>query len=123
MPIRQAKVEDASQFVALFKHLSVETHFMLLEPGEPSATVEQQANAFEHATRTDSGATFVCEEEGQLLGFISGRRGVGRRQAHCHIWMGILQAWVGRGFGRALVESIEGWAQFERVSPPRTHPC
>ena len=25
--------------------------------------------------------------------------------------MGVLQAWVGRGIGRSLLEAVEGWAQ------------
>jgi GNAT superfamily N-acetyltransferase len=25
--------------------------------------------------------------------------------------MGVLQAWVGRGIGRSLLEALEGWAQ------------
>ena len=48
----------------------------------------------------------------ELIGFVTGRRGVGRRQAHSiYIAMGVLQAWVGRGIGRSLLEALEGWAQ------------
>ena len=28
-----------------------------------------------------------------------------------YIVMGVLQAWVGRGIGRSLLEALEGWAQ------------
>ena len=112
MQIRKAKVQDAPAFVALFRRLNSETAFMLFEPGEALVTVEQQEQIFEHAARTDSGVTFVCEEAGELIGFVSGRRGAVRRQAHCfYIVMGILQAWVGRGLGRSLLEELEAWAQ------------
>jgi GNAT superfamily N-acetyltransferase len=33
-------------------------------------------------------------------------------QAHAiYIAMGVLQAWVGRGIGRSLLEALERWAQ------------
>ena len=55
---------------------------------------------------------FLCEEDKTLVGFVAGRRGVGRRQAHSiYIVVGVLQAWVGRGIGRSLLEAIEAWAR------------
>ena len=112
MLIREAKVEDAPAFVALFDRVNSETTFMLFEHGESPTSVEQQSRIFEHWAKTDSGVAFVCEEDNELIGFASGRRGVGRRQAHSiYIAMGVLQAWVGRGIGRSLLAALEGWAQ------------
>jgi len=110
--IREAKVQDAPAFVALFDRVNSETTFMLFEPGESPTSVEHQSQTFEHWAKTDSGVMFVCEEDKELIGFVAGRRGVGRRQAHSiYIAMGVLQAWVGRGIGRSLLEALEGWAQ------------
>jgi RimJ/RimL family protein N-acetyltransferase len=110
--IRQAKVEDAAAFIALFDQINSETTFMLFDRGESPRTVQQQSRIFEEWAKTDSGVMFVCEENRQLVGFVAGRRGVGRRQAHSiYIVMGVLQAWVGRGIGRSLLEALEGWAQ------------
>jgi RimJ/RimL family protein N-acetyltransferase len=104
--IREAKVQDAPAFVALFDRVNSETTFMLFERGESPTSVEHQSQIF------DSGVVFVCEEDKELIGFVAGRRGVGRRQAHSiYIAMGVLQAWVGRGIGRSLLEALEGWAQ------------
>ena len=112
MLIREAKVEDAPAFVALFDRVNSETTFMLFEHGESPTSVEQQSRIFEHWAKTDSGVTFVCEEDKELIGFVAGRRGVGRRQAHSiYIVMGVVQAWGGRGIGRSLLETLEGWAQ------------
>ena len=112
MLIREAKVEDAPAFVALFDRVNSETTFMLFEHGESPTSVEQQSRIFEHWAKTDSGVMFVCEEDKELIGFVAGRRGVSRRQAHLsYIAMGVLQAWVGRGIGRSFLAALEGWAQ------------
>ena len=85
---------------------------MLFEHGESPTSVEQQSRIFEHWVKTDSGVMFVCEEDKELIGFVAGHRGVSRRQAHLiYIAMGVLQAWVGRGIGRSLLETLEEWAQ------------
>ena len=112
MLIREAKVVDAAAFVALFDQINSETTFMLFERGESPRNVEQQSRIFEEWAKTGSGVMFVCEEDKELIGFVAGHRGVGRRQAHSiYIAMGVLQAWVGRGIGRSLLEAFEGWAQ------------
>jgi RimJ/RimL family protein N-acetyltransferase len=110
--IREAKVEDATAFVALFDRVNSETTFMLFEHGESPTSVEQQSRIFEHWAKTDSGVMFVCEEDKELIGFVAGHRGVSRRQAHLiYIAMGVLQAGLGRGIGRSLLETLEEWAQ------------
>ena len=109
MLIREAKVQDAPAFVALFDRVNSETTFMLFEPGESPTSVEHQSQIFEHWAKTDSGVVFVCEEDKELIGFVAGRRGVGRRQAHSiYIAMGVLQAWVGRGIGRSFSRPLKG---------------
>jgi hypothetical protein len=65
-----------------FDRVNSETTFMLFERGESPTSVEQQSQIFEHWAKTDSGVMFVCEEDKELIGFVAGRRGVGRRQAH-----------------------------------------
>jgi RimJ/RimL family protein N-acetyltransferase len=114
--IREAKVQDAAAFVALFDRVNSETTFMLFERGESPTSVEQQSQIFEQWAKTDSGVMFVCEENKKLIGFVAGRRGVGRRQAHSiYIVMGVLQAWVGRGIGRSLLEAFQEWARSKEL--------
>jgi len=65
----------------------------------------------EERARTDSGVMFVGENEGQLIGLVVGHRAIARRTRHSiYIVVGVLQAWVGRGVGRSLLEALEGWA-------------
>jgi Acetyltransferase (GNAT) family len=49
--------------------------------------------------------------EGQFIGAVFGARGVVRRTRHslCVV-VGVLQAWIGRGVGRALLQALEEWA-------------
>ena len=53
---------------------------------------------------TVSGRAWVCEDEGEVVGFACGRPG------HGDIWALFLRAsHHGRGIGNALLEIVEGW--------------
>jgi len=111
MHIREAIPADSGRLVALMRTLYSETTFMLLEPDEFTVNEEEQARRMEERARTDSGTMFVCETDGRLVGVVLGHRGVARRTRHSlYIVIGVLQAWVGRGVGRSLLEALEGWA-------------
>lgn len=111
MLVREAIPSDAARVVELLRTLFGETNFMLYEPGESAATQEQQARQIDEKTRSGSGVMFVCETDGQLIGAVFGTRGVARRTKHSlYIVIGVLQAWVGRGVGRALLQALEEWA-------------
>ena len=59
---------------------------------------------------------FVCETDGQLIGAVFGTRGVARRTRHSlYVVIGVLQAWIGRGVGRALLQALENWALSRRL--------
>jgi len=63
-------------------------------------------------SRSDSGAMFVCETDNELIGVVFGNRGIARRTRHSlYVVIGVLQAWVGQGVGRALLEALEAWAR------------
>jgi hypothetical protein len=49
--IREAKVEDAPAFVALFDAVNSETTFMLFDRGESPRSVEQQSWIFEEPSQ------------------------------------------------------------------------
>ena len=100
MLIREAKVQDAPAFVALFDRVNSETTFMLFERGESPTSVEQQSQMFDHWAKTDSGVMFVCEEDERTHWICCGPSGLGRRQAHSiYIAMGIRPGGGGGGGG------------------------
>ena len=85
---------------------------MLFEQDEFTVTEEEQALRIAEASRSESGVIFVCEVDDDLVGVVFGNRGVARRTRHSlYVVIGVLQAWVGRGIGRALLEALEGWAR------------
>lgn len=112
MRVREAIPIDSARLVAFFRTLYSETNFMLFEPNEFTVTEEQQARRIEEMSRSDSGAMFVCEADNELIGVVFGNRGIARRTRHSlYVVIGVLQAWVGRGVGRALLEALEAWAR------------
>ena len=116
MRVREAIPSDSARLVAFFRTLYSETDYMLFEPGEFTVTEEQQARRLEEMSRSESGVTFVCETGGDLIGVVFGNRGVARRTRHSlYVVIGVLQAWVGQGVGRALLEALEGWARSKGV--------
>jgi len=112
MRVREAIPSDSARLVAFFRTVYSETNFMLFEPNEFTVTEEQQARRIEEMSRSDSGAMFVCETDNELIGAVFGNRGIARRTRHSlYVVIGVLQAWVGQGVGRALLEALEAWAR------------
>ena len=112
MRVREAIASDSARLAAFFPTLYAETSFMLFEPDEFTVTEEQQARHIAEMSRSESGVMFVCEMDSDLVGVVFGNRGVARRTRHSlYVVIGVLQAWVGRGVGRALLDALEAWAR------------
>jgi RimJ/RimL family protein N-acetyltransferase len=111
MRIREALPDDAPAVIALFEMLYAETKFLMREPGEAVPSAEQYAERIAHGSKTASELWFVAEMEEQFTGVCFARRGFAKRNRHSlFLVMGVLQAWSGRGVGRALLQAIEQWA-------------
>jgi RimJ/RimL family protein N-acetyltransferase len=107
--VRAPVPADAAGVNALIAKLYSETDFMLYEPGEWQPTEAEQA---QHIERMAGGPLFVCEAAGAIVGMVFGIRGSARRTRHSLVVViGVAQAWVGRGIGRALLEALEGWGR------------
>lgn len=84
---------------------------MLFEAGEWPVTVEEQAGRIEKCSQTGSGVVLVAEVAQEIVASASGQRGNARRNRHSlYCGIGVVQAWVGRGVGRALLGALESWA-------------
>ncbi len=111
MNIRAVRESDAEQFLLLSKLLDEETQFMMLEPGERTTTVEEQAQRIRNVLSQDNQMIFVVEHEGQLVGFLAALGGNYRRNHDCaYIVIGIRQDFAGQGIGKELFEALEKWA-------------
>ena len=114
--IRPATPDDAAAFLALRQQIDSETRFMMYEPGERQATVEQEHARLTNFAKVDNKQTFLAEEDGQLIGWLWANGGDFRRNRHnVHIVIGILEAHTGQGIGRRLFEACEQWARDKQL--------
>jgi RimJ/RimL family protein N-acetyltransferase len=116
MIIRTIRENDAEQFLNLCKQLDAETQFMMLEPDERKTTLEEQRTQIEILLRQENQTIFVAEQVNQLVGYLAASGGKFIRNRHsAHIVIGILQAFTGQGIGTQLFQSLEEWAQQQRL--------
>ncbi len=109
--IRAIQEKDAEAFLALCKQLDEETHFMMLEHGERTTTIEQQRDRIRCVLERDNQIILVAEDAGSLVGYIAGMGGEYRRNAKTvHIVIGILQSYTGQGLGKRFFQALEEWA-------------
>lgn len=114
--IRTIRVSDAEQFLNLCKKLDTETHFMMLEPGERTTTIEQQQAQIERLLLKENQTIFVAEHDGQLVGYLAALGGEFKRNKHSvHIVIGILQDFTGQGIGTQLFLALEDWAHRQHI--------
>ncbi|PEC19663.1 GNAT family N-acetyltransferase [Bacillus cereus] len=114
--IREIKVEDAASFLQLSKQLDGETKFMLYEPGERTATAEQQEQMIHRFIENETATIFVAVEEERIVGFILVNGNNIQRKRHvAAIVIGILQECSGRGIGTRLFKEVEKWAKLHDV--------
>jgi RimJ/RimL family protein N-acetyltransferase len=112
MLVRMIQSTDAESFLALCHQLDRETSFMLLEPGERTTTVEEQRREIDALLSQENAALFVAEERERLVGYISGRGGIYKRERHTvYIVIGISQDFTRRGIGTRLFQALEAWAR------------
>lgn len=111
--IRAACEADAEAYLALAYALDAETKFMMLEPGERAATVEETRKRMQGAILSGNGIILVAENEcGELIGLLGAQGGAYRRNRRTvHIFIGVLQSYAGQGIGTRLFEHMECWAR------------
>lgn len=116
--IREIREEDAAEYLELARRLDRETRFMMLEPGERSFGVDQQRQRIRSVLEMDNAVMLIAEHQGRLVGVLGASGGIYRRNRHSvHIFIGVLQAFAGRGLGTRLFEALESWAR----SRPEIH--
>jgi RimJ/RimL family protein N-acetyltransferase len=117
MIIRPLTEDDAPAFLSMSKQIMAETPFMLREPDEISATVEQQREQIRAVVLRNVHLMLVAEQDGQLIGYLNGVRGESRRTHHkLSLAIGILQAYVGKGIGTRLFKVMEVWAKQQGIT-------
>ena len=114
--IRPATPDDAAAFLALRQQVDEETRFMMLEPGERQATVEQERERLINTAKADNKQTFLAEDDGRLVGWLWANGGDFRRNHHMvHIVIGLREAYTGQGIGKRLFEVCEQWTREQHL--------
>jgi RimJ/RimL family protein N-acetyltransferase len=112
MIVREIRRNDAKDFLRLRKRLDAETSFMLLEPGERTASVAETRAGISRTLRQENSIVLVLEEQELLVGYLQAIGGRYRRNRHsAYIVVGILQAYTHRGLGTRLFQALEAWAR------------
>ena len=117
MIIREIRVDDAAEFIALIKEVEAKSSFMLMEPGERITTPEQQAKQLERIEKQSNATILAAEEHGKLIGYLLAMGGTVKKTKHsAYLAIGILEDFRGKGIGSALFEHIEDWALKNKIS-------
>jgi len=110
--IREISKMDAEALLQLRRQLDAETSFMLLEPDERTAVVEDEYIRIAEILQKENQRIFAAEQDKKLVGYLSAIGGGFRRNRHsAYIVIGILQAFVGQGIGAKLFTAMEHWAR------------
>lgn len=116
---RKLRVEEAQKFWDMMNELDKETKFMMYEVGErEEKTMNLQAlecqiqNSIE-----DNDFLLIAEVEGDIVGYLSGERGVPNRIKHtAYVVTGVREKYRGCGIGKELFQRLDSWAKENDVT-------
>jgi len=110
---REAHVQDAAQLVDFVTHLSQETElYIVLQPGEFTLTVEEEAELLNKYALSDNSAYFVAEADGQIVGGLNLKGGTRAGNRHCAVLgISVGKGWRGVGVGSQLMAHAIQWAR------------
>lgn len=116
MIIREIKLEDAEKFLNMLKQLDKETKHMLYEEDERNCTIQDMKERLSKREDNTKYATFIVEDNGDIVGFLSADRGLVNRIKHsAYIVIGMLEPYRGKGIGMALIEKLFKWARNNKI--------
>jgi ribosomal protein S18 acetylase RimI-like enzyme len=111
--IREAKPEDAEQFIAFFQRLDDEPDGMIPSAlSEFQITIEQGRHLLNTYLTTKNSAFFVAEVEGHIVGVLNCDGG--KRQATRHnasFGIAVAREQRNKGIGTALLSHLIEWAK------------
>ncbi|MGY3186073.1 N-acetyltransferase family protein [Lysinibacillus sp. TE18511] len=111
MFIREAKIEDAEQIVAVIKNAE-ESNFMLFAPGERQLEAEQFTRFIENIYKNNHSALFIAEIDQTVVGYLIVQGSTPSRLSHrAYIVVGIHSDFRGRKIGTALFGHLDNWAK------------
>lgn len=116
MIIREIKLEDAEKFLNMLKQLDKETKHMLYEEDERNCTIQDMKERLSKREDNTKHITFIVEDNGDIIGFLSADRGLVNRIKHsAYVVIGMLESYRGKGIGMALIEKLFKWARNNKI--------
>ena len=111
--VREAHPSDAAQLVAFVTRLSQEKGiYILLQEGEFSMTVEEEADLLESYALADNMVYFIAVAAGQIVGRLNIRGGKRSATQHCGtLGISVANGWRNQGIGTRLMEAALQWAR------------
>jgi RimJ/RimL family protein N-acetyltransferase len=111
MFIREARIEDAEQIMAVMKNAE-ESNFMLFGPGERQLEAEQFSRLIENIYKNSHSALFIAEIDRTVVGYLIVQGSTPSRLSHrAYIVVGIHSDFRGRRIGTALFGHLDNWAK------------
>jgi RimJ/RimL family protein N-acetyltransferase len=116
MEIRQLVGADAERFSQLVLEVENSTDFMLYNPGERKINNENQRKMIQAFEEEDNSAIFVCEIEGQMVGYLMARGGTAAKNKHsAYLVVGISEQYRGKGIGTEMFKVLHNWALEQKL--------
>lgn len=110
MNFRMITLDDVDAFWELQNQLDRETKFMMYEPGERKKDLGPVQETI-RAVIEGNDFLEVAEVDGQLVGYLSARRGrVMRTQHAVYVYTGVLTPFQNQGIATTFFKHLDDWA-------------
>jgi RimJ/RimL family protein N-acetyltransferase len=108
--IRHATETDAASLLELRRTLFAETDFMLWEPQEFAATVEDERKFIAWLSSKSNSLLLVAGDGTRLIGFLGATGGERNRTKHSAlVFLGVRSEYWSRGIASALLKETIAW--------------
>ncbi len=115
--IREIRPDDAEDFLRLCLQLDQETRFMMLEPGERHASIDEQRSEIARILERENSTILVATDDDRIVGYVAAYGGEFRRNRHsAYIVAGVLTSHAGKGIGSRLFSHLVDWARTVSVT-------
>ncbi|MGC6769668.1 GNAT family N-acetyltransferase [Enterococcus sp. LJL51] len=112
MNIRPITQNDALEFLNMQHGLDKSSSYMLLEPGERIATVEDTVRRIDQILTAKDFLFVAIDDTGAIGGYLQAERAAFNKIQHsAYIVIGLLPSIQGKGLGTMLFEELDRWAE------------
>lgn len=110
--LRSPTEDDAEALRGYLDTARRETEMIMFGPDDTLPTLEEERQFIRARVDDDGGVPIMAVADGRPIGMSSVSRNKFVRQRHiATLGISVLQAWHGRGVGRALIDELIAWAK------------